>query len=71
MRTYETFLLLGILLFLSYVTTGQDVPDDIHVGERRALARLILAAPPGGSQPAVPVPPAESNGPARDRIPIG
>jgi flagellar biosynthesis protein FlhF len=27
---------------LSYVTTGQDVPDDLHVGEARALARLIL-----------------------------
>jgi len=27
---------------LSYVTTGQDVPDDISVGEGRALAMLIL-----------------------------
>jgi flagellar biosynthesis protein FlhF len=27
---------------LSYVTTGQDVPDDIHVGEGKALAKLIL-----------------------------
>lgn len=27
---------------LSYVTTGQDVPDDIEVGERRRLAALIL-----------------------------
>lgn len=27
---------------LSYVTTGQDVPDDIHVGECKALAQLIL-----------------------------
>jgi flagellar biosynthesis protein FlhF len=27
---------------LSYVTTGQDVPDDIQVGERKALAQLIL-----------------------------
>jgi flagellar biosynthesis protein FlhF len=27
---------------LSYVTTGQDVPDDIEVGEGRALAELIL-----------------------------
>ncbi len=27
---------------LSYVTTGQNVPDDIRVGERKALTRLIL-----------------------------
>lgn len=27
---------------LSYVTTGQDVPDDIAVGEGQQLARLIL-----------------------------
>lgn len=27
---------------LSYITTGQDVPSDIAVGESRALARLIL-----------------------------
>ena len=27
---------------LSYVTTGQDVPDDIDVGKGRALAELIL-----------------------------
>jgi flagellar biosynthesis protein FlhF len=27
---------------LSYVTTGQDVPEDIQVGEGRALAQLIL-----------------------------
>ncbi|RME36407.1 MAG: flagellar biosynthesis protein FlhF, partial [Planctomycetota bacterium] len=27
---------------LSYVTTGQDVPEDIHVGEPRALVKLIL-----------------------------
>ncbi len=27
---------------LSYVTTGQDVPDDIQVGEGKALAHLIL-----------------------------
>jgi len=52
---------------LSYVTTGQDVPDDIHVGERRALARLILAARPRGSQPTAPEQPAGSNGPAHDR----
>jgi len=29
---------------LSYVTTGQDVPSDIEVGEPEALTRLILAA---------------------------
>ncbi len=27
---------------LSYVTTGQDVPDDIEVGRGKALAKLIL-----------------------------
>lgn len=27
---------------LSYVTTGQDVPDDIEVGQSRRLAQLIL-----------------------------
>jgi len=27
---------------LSYVTTGQDVPDDIEVGQGRKLARLII-----------------------------
>jgi flagellar biosynthesis protein FlhF len=27
---------------LSYITTGQDVPDDIEVGERGRLAKLIL-----------------------------
>lgn len=27
---------------LSYVTTGQDVPEDIQVGEGKALAQLIL-----------------------------
>ncbi len=31
---------------LSYITTGQDVPDDIEVGRGRRLAQLIL-----GSQP--------------------
>ena len=30
---------------LSYVTTGQDVPDDIAVGEGQQLARLILGEP--------------------------
>jgi flagellar biosynthesis protein FlhF len=32
---------------LSYVTTGQDVPDDIHVGEGKTLARWILGERPG------------------------
>jgi flagellar biosynthesis protein FlhF len=27
---------------LSYVTTGQDVPDDIEVGRGRKLAQMIL-----------------------------
>ncbi|HEX4055434.1 MAG TPA: flagellar biosynthesis protein FlhF [Tepidisphaeraceae bacterium] len=30
---------------LSYVTTGQDVPDDIEVGQPRRLAQLILSGP--------------------------
>ena len=29
---------------LSYVTTGQDVPDDIEVGRGRRLAQLILGS---------------------------
>lgn len=31
---------------LSYVTTGQDVPDDIHVGHGELLARMILGERP-------------------------
>jgi flagellar biosynthesis protein FlhF len=31
---------------LSYITTGQDVPDDIEVGVGRRLAQLILGAHP-------------------------
>lgn len=31
---------------LSYITTGQDVPDDIEVGRGRRLAQLILGAQP-------------------------
>jgi flagellar biosynthesis GTPase FlhF len=27
---------------LSYITTGQDVPDDIEIGRGRNLARMIL-----------------------------
>jgi flagellar biosynthesis protein FlhF len=30
---------------LSYVTTGQNVPDDIEVGRSKRLAQLILAGP--------------------------
>jgi len=30
---------------LSYLTTGQDVPDDIEVGSGRRLAQLILGSP--------------------------
>jgi flagellar biosynthesis GTPase FlhF len=29
---------------LSYVTTGQDVPDDIEVGRGKRLAQLILGS---------------------------
>jgi flagellar biosynthesis protein FlhF len=30
---------------LSYITTGQDVPDDIEVGQPKRLAQLILSGP--------------------------
>ncbi|HZK81031.1 MAG TPA: flagellar biosynthesis protein FlhF [Humisphaera sp.] len=30
---------------LSYITTGQDVPDDIEVGKSKRLAQLILGGP--------------------------
>ena len=30
---------------LSYVTTGQNVPDDIEVGQPRRLAQMILSGP--------------------------
>ena len=33
---------------LSYVTTGQDVPDDIAVGEGKRLARFMVAEPSSG-----------------------
>jgi flagellar biosynthesis protein FlhF len=36
---------------LSYVTTGQDVPDDIEVVRGRRLAQLILSGPKAGSAP--------------------
>ncbi|MCH7591894.1 MAG: flagellar biosynthesis protein FlhF [Planctomycetes bacterium] len=41
---------------LSYVTTGQDVPDDIRVGEGGALARLIVGDQAPG-KPLMPVTP--------------
>lgn len=39
---------------LSYITTGQDVPDDIELGDGRRLAQMILEANPdrpGSSRP--------------------
>jgi flagellar biosynthesis protein FlhF len=33
---------------LSYITTGQDVPNDIEVGRGRRLAQLILNKTPEG-----------------------
>src|SRR5687768_1459276 len=44
---------------LSYVTTGQDVPDDIEVGRGRKLARLILGT--GSASGAARGEPAGSN----------
>ena len=45
-------LMLNVLLrlnkALSYVTTGQSVPDDIEVGDARKLARLIVDRHAGG-----------------------
>jgi len=41
-------------LQLSYLTTGQNVPDDIQVGESKALARLVMAGDGmGGREEAV------------------
>lgn len=34
---------------LSYLTTGQDVPDDIEIGNRRRIAELVLNLPAGGT----------------------
>jgi flagellar biosynthesis protein FlhF len=34
-------------LQLSYLTTGQDVPDDIEVGHRRRIAELVMAGTEG------------------------
>jgi flagellar biosynthesis protein FlhF len=48
-------------LRLSYLTTGQDVPDDIEVGHRRRIAEMILgrrggtAAPTDAGQRITPV----------------
>jgi flagellar biosynthesis protein FlhF len=39
-------------LRLSYLTTGQDVPDDIEVGHCRRIAELILAHPGSQRRPA-------------------
>jgi flagellar biosynthesis protein FlhF len=36
-------------LQLSYLTTGQDVPDDIEVGHRRRVAQMVLNAGPAES----------------------
>lgn len=41
-------------LQLSYLTTGQDVPDDIEVGHRRRIAQLVLDR--GGSTGRAPSP---------------
>ncbi len=39
-------------LQLSYLTTGQDVPDDIEVGHRRRIAELVLDRAPVETRPA-------------------
>jgi flagellar biosynthesis protein FlhF len=38
---------------LSYLTTGQDVPDDIEVCESHRLADMVLSAPGGGEADAL------------------
>lgn len=52
-------------LKLSYLTTGQDVPDDIEVGQRRRIAELILGrrSPSPGSADAASAP-----GPVIDHV---
>ena len=46
---------------LSYVTTGQTVPDDIEVGQSRRLAEMVLGLDAGASDgPAAPTPPRTS-----------
>ena len=39
---------------LSYVTTGQDVPNDIEVGRGRLLAKMILSNSGTGNLPVLP-----------------
>jgi len=34
---------------VSYVTTGQDVPEDIEIGQGTALAELIVGEPSTGT----------------------
>jgi len=34
-------------LQMSYLTTGQNVPDDIEVGHRRRIAEMVLDGTPG------------------------
>jgi flagellar biosynthesis protein FlhF len=36
-------------LQLSYLTTGQEVPDDLEVGHRRRIAELILGRAGAGA----------------------
>ncbi|MDM8005664.1 MAG: flagellar biosynthesis protein FlhF [Phycisphaerae bacterium] len=43
-------------LKLSYLTTGQDVPDDIEVGHCRRIAELILGRGDSSSGPVGPAP---------------
>jgi flagellar biosynthesis protein FlhF len=38
---------------LSYITTGQDVPDHIEVGRGRRIAQLIVARGDGPHSPLV------------------
>jgi len=40
---------------LSYITTGQDVPDDIEVGSGRRLSRLLLGLEHLSDQPGLAV----------------
>jgi flagellar biosynthesis protein FlhF len=41
-------------LQLSYLTTGQDVPDDIEVGHRRRIAERLLQSDAAEPLPATP-----------------
>jgi flagellar biosynthesis protein FlhF len=51
---------------LSYVTTGQDVPDDIRVGDGKAIARLIVGE--GSRKPAADRPQSFAECPESERI---